>query len=137
MRTLVFIAGCGALIAVACALCGCGGGGVQPPPGDAMLTVGTAAAVDGSGWAELAGDATLVPGAQGGFHIWLKYRVAGMAPEKVKVHRESRRVSDDALVLLTDGTQDVGAAAGDGWWELPAALPSFSSFHHSRLSRIS
>ena len=72
-------------------------------------------------------DATLVPGAQGGFHVWLKYRVAGMAPEKVKVHRESHRVSDDALVLRTDGTQDVGAPApgNDGWWELPQALPSF------------
>ena len=125
MRTLAFIAGCGALIAVACALVGCGGGGTQPPPGDAMVAVGTAAAVDGSGWADLGGDATLVPGAQGGFHIWLKYRVAGMAPEKVKVHRESHRVSDDALVLLTDGTQDVGAPDVDGWWELPAALPSF------------
>jgi len=127
MRAVAFIAGCGALIAIACALVGCGGSGMQPPPGDAMLTVGTAAAPDGSGWAALDGDATLVPGAQGGFHIWLKYRVAGMAPEKVKVHRESHRVSDDALVLLTDGTQDVGAPApgNDGWWELPQALPSF------------
>ena len=115
------------LLAIACALGGCGGSGMQPPPGDAMLTVGTAAAPDGSGWAALDGDATLVPGAQGGFHVWLKYRVAGMAPEKVKVHRESHRVSDDALVLLTDGTQDVGAPApgNDGWWELPQALPSF------------
>ncbi len=126
MRTLAFIAGCSALVALACALVGCGGGGgMPPPPGDAMLAVGTAAAVDGSGWADLGGDATLVPGAQGGFHIWLKYRVAGMAPEKVKVHRESHRVSDDALVLLTDGTQDVGAVDADGWWELPTALPSF------------
>ena len=41
------------------------------------------------------------------------------------MHRESRRVSDDALVLLTDGTQDVGSAGDDGWWELPSALPSF------------
>jgi hypothetical protein len=41
------------------------------------------------------------------------------------VHRESHRVSDDALVLLTDGTQEVGAATVDGWWELPQAIPSF------------
>ncbi len=126
MRALAFIAGCGALIAVACALVGCGGARTMPPPpGDAMLDVGTAAAVDGSGWADLGGDETLVPGAQGGFHIWIKYRVAGMAPTEVKVHRESHRVSDEALVLLTDGTQQVGDAATDGWWELPAALPSF------------
>ena len=89
-----------------------------------MLTLGTAA-TDGSGFEALGGDATLVPGAQGGFHIWLKYRISGMAPETVKVHRESRRVSDDALVLLADGSVDVGAAGEDGWWQLPAAQPSF------------
>jgi hypothetical protein len=115
----------GAALFVALVVAGCGGGGTRPPPGDAMLTLGGAAASDGSGYVALGGDQTLVPGAQGGFHVWLKYRVAGMAPEKVHVHRESRRVSDDALVLLADGTQDVGAVGDDGWWELPAALPSF------------
>ena len=114
---------------VALALAGCGGGkvGMQPPPGDAMLVLGGAVASDGSGYVALGGDQTLVPGAQGGFHVWLKYRVAGMAPETVHVHRETHRVSDDALVLLADGTQDVGAVdpANDGWWELPKALPSF------------
>jgi len=124
MRTLVFIAATSALIAAACALVGCGGGPMQPPPGDATLALGSAAA-DGTGFVELGGDATLVPGAQGGFHVWLKYRIEGMAPEKVHVHRESRRVSDDALVLLADGTQDVGAPGDDGWWQLPTALPSF------------
>ena len=103
MRTLVFIAATSALIAAACALVGCGGGPMQPPPGNAMLALGTAA-TDGSGFVALGGDATLVPGAQGGFHVWLKYRIEGMAPEKVNVHRESRRVSDDALVLLADGS---------------------------------
>jgi len=124
MKTLVFIAATSALIAAACALVGCGGGPMQPPPGDATLALGSAAA-DGTGFVELGGDATLVPGAQGGFHVWLKYRIEGMAPEKVHVHRESRRVSDDALVLLADGTQDVGAPGDDGWWQLPTALPSF------------
>ncbi|MGZ3425365.1 MAG: hypothetical protein ACXVCV_01895 [Polyangia bacterium] len=115
----------GGALTVALLVAGCGGGGTHPPPGDAMLALGGAAASDGSGFVPLGGDQTLVPGAQGGFHVWLKYRVAGMAPEKVHVHRETRRVSDDALVLLADGTQDVGAADTDGWWELPAALPSF------------
>ena len=46
-------------------------------------------------------------------------------PRRSHVHRESRRVSDDALVLLADGTQDVGTPGDDGWWELPTALPSF------------
>jgi hypothetical protein len=122
VRTLVFLGACGALIACACALVGCGGSG--QPAGNAMLTLGTAA-TDGSGFEALGGDATLVPGAQGGFHIWLKYRISGMAPETVKVHRESRRVSDDALVLLADGSVDVGAPDEDGWWQLPAAQPSF------------
>ena len=127
MRTLVFIAATRALIACACALVGCGGGKTEPPPpGDAMLALGTAAS-DGSGFVPLGGDTTLVPGAQGGFHVWIKYRIEGMAPETVKVHRESRRVSDDALVLLTDGMLDVGepGPGDDGWWELPQAVPNF------------
>ncbi len=111
------------VVALAGLLAGCGG--AKPPPmGDAMLALGSAA-VDGTGFLPLGGDQTMVPGAQGGFHVWLKYRVAGMAPGKIKVHRESHRVSDDALVLLTDGEQDVGTAGADGWWELPMALPSF------------
>jgi hypothetical protein len=114
------------LVAAAAALgaAGCGGAMPEPPPGDAMLALGSAA-TDGTGFVALDGDQTLVPGAQGGFHIWLTYRVAGMAPEKVHVHRESRRVSDNALVLLADGTTDVGAPGDDGWWALPAPLPSF------------
>ena len=124
MRTLLFFAATGALIACACALVGCGGGTAQPPPGDASLTLGTAAS-DGTGFVDLSGDATLVPGAQGGFHIWIKYRVAGMAPETVHVHRESRVVASNALVLLTDGNVDVGAAGDGGYWELPSAQPSF------------
>jgi len=101
-----------------------GCGSTPPPSGPATLALGGATA-DGSGFTPLAGDQTLVPGAQGGFHIWLKYRVNGMAPAQVHVHRESHRVSDDALVLRADGTQDVGAAGADGWWELPTAVPSF------------
>ena len=107
---------------LALALAGCGG--APTAMGSATLALGSAAA-DGTGFAPLAGDETLVPGAQGGFHVWLKYRVSGMAPATVHVHRESHRVSDDALVLLTDGTQAVGPAGPDGWWELPAPLPSF------------
>ena len=124
MRALVFVAATSALIACACALVGCGGAPMQPPPGNAMLALGSAAS-DGSGFVELGGDATLVPGAQGGFHVWLKWRIQGMAPAKVRVHRESHRVSDDALILRADGTAEVGSPAADGWWELPAAQPSF------------
>lgn len=104
------------------ALAGCCG--AAPPSGTAMVLLG-GTAPDGSGFSPLGGDQILVAGAQGGFHVWLKYRVAGMAPATVRVHREAHRASDDALVLRTDGTQDIGPAGPDGWWELPAALPSF------------
>jgi hypothetical protein len=116
------------LLVVACAV-GCGGPvkpppPPPPPPPTATVTLG-GTALDGSGFVPLAGDQTLVAGAQGGFHVWLKYRVAGMAPGNVHVHREVHRVSDHALILLTDGTQAIGEAAPDGFWELPTALPSF------------
>jgi hypothetical protein len=113
------------LVAAATAL-GCGGvhDKPPPPPPPATVTIG-ATALDGSGFQPMGGDQTLVAGAQGGFHVWLKYRVAGMSPGTVRVHREVHRVSDQALILLTDGTQDVGAASPAGYWELPAALPSF------------
>jgi hypothetical protein len=122
MRLVALLAFAG-IVAAALGLGGCSGAH-EPPPGSATLALG-GTATDGSGFVPLGGDQTLIPGAQGGFHVWLKWRVQGMAPEKVHVHRESRRVSDDALVLLADGTQEVGAANVDGWWELPAALPSF------------
>jgi hypothetical protein len=81
--------------------------------------------LDGTGFLPLAGDQTLVPGAQGGFHIWLKYKVTGMAAGPVTVKRTVRRVSDDKLVLTTMGAQELGPMADDGSWELPMALPSF------------
>ena len=88
------------------------------------VTLGTTA-LDGTGFLPLEGDQPLVPGAQGGFHIWLKYRVMGMPVGKVKVHREARRVSDNHLLLTTDGVQEIGEPGPDGTWELPEPIPSF------------
>src|SRR5262245_18134658 len=103
-------------------LCGCGG--TTPPPGMASLSLG-GTALDGSGFLPLGGDQTLVAGAQGGFHVWLKYRISGMTPQMVRVHRGARRVSDDRLLLTTDGVLDIGAPSSAGYWELPTAVPSF------------
>ena len=94
------------------------------PPGMGSITLGTTNH-DGSGFVTLEGDQTLVPGAQGGFHVWLKYRVKGMSPGKVMVKRTVRRVSDNPLLLTTEGAQMVGEPAVDGSWELPTAIPSF------------
>jgi hypothetical protein len=99
-------------------------GNTPSPPGMGSIELGTTA-LDGSGYLPLAGDQTLVAGAQGGFHVWLKYRVHGMAAGKVTVHRTVRRVSDDKLVLTTEATQELGAPDDAGMWELPMALPSF------------
>ena len=69
-------------------------------------------------------DATLVEGAQGGFHVWLKLRVAG-GPRTLMLGKTAYRVSDNALVLRTSGALDVGAPGPAGTWELPTATPMF------------
>lgn len=106
-------------------LFGCGGcGGTPPRPGGMGLTLGTSAE-DGTGFLPLSGDQPLVPGSQGGFHVWLKYRISGMAEGKVRIKRTARRVSDHRLLLTTDGVQEVGQMGEEGYWELPAPIPSF------------
>jgi hypothetical protein len=106
------------LLAAAC------GNPTSQPPGMGSIALGTTA-LDGTGFQALEGDQILVPGAQGGFHIWLKYRVAGMTAGAVTIKRTVRRVSDDRLVLTTMGTQELGPMGDGGTWELPMALPSF------------
>jgi hypothetical protein len=114
-----------ALVAIATlAAAGCSGAPGPIVPGTVTLTLGSAD-VDGSGFIPLAGDLTLVPGGQGGFHIWLKYRVTGMAPARATVDRQARRASDGTLILTTSGTVDVGEPDAAGYWELPTAVPSF------------
>jgi hypothetical protein len=69
-------------------------------------------------------DATLVEGAQGGFHVWLAYAVRGAAGS-FTLERRADRVSDGAVVLRYRGDVDVGAAGASGWWTAPAPIPMF------------
>jgi len=93
-----------------------------PDAGGAELVLGTTA-TDGSGFFPLAGDQTLVAGAQGGFHVWLKVRIR-RAAGALTLHRAARRVSDDKLILDTEGALLVEPGDG-GTWEQPSAIPSF------------
>ncbi len=112
------------------ALCACGGGENEPPPPDppldGALMLGSAAAT-GSGFVDITdGDEVeLVPGAQGGFHIWTTLRVKGTSGE-LFLAREARQVSDGTLVLLAlDQYIDVPSDAMTDWWERDEATPSF------------
>lgn len=113
------------VVAAACAADAADAGAEDAPRPDAggvELVLGTTAA-DGSGFFPLTGDQTLVAGAQGGFHVWLKVRVSH-ASGALALHRTARRVSDAKLILDTQGALQVDAVAG-GTWEQPSAIPSF------------
>jgi hypothetical protein len=66
-----------------------------------------------------------VPGAQGGFHVWVKWKIEGMTPQKVHVERKVKRTTDGALILTTTTAQQVGDSGSDGWWTMPDPMPSF------------
>jgi hypothetical protein len=82
-------------------------------------------APDTSGFIPLEGDVPLAPGAQGGFHVWIKYRLMGMSPGVVSVKTTARRKSDDKLILTTERRIEVGSVTPEGFWETPSALPAF------------
>ena len=95
--------------------------------GVARITLGGVDGIDG-GFVALADqqDAALIEGAQGGFHVWMKYRVAGLAPGQYQVTRNAHRDRDDKIVLrILPETLTVGPAGGDGYWEAPMAVPMF------------
>ncbi len=68
----------------------------------------------------------LAPGAQGGFHVWLLYRVGGNTQEQqVRVDRIADRIAPDNTterVLTASGVQDLPAQP---LWQLPMPQPSF------------
>jgi hypothetical protein len=108
------------------ALGGCGGGmEMMVPPAPLEVAVG-GAAPNGSGFLPLAGDVSLVPGAQGGFHVWMKFRVSGGAPGITSIAYSVRRISDGRLILNAGGRDlEIGPPGEAGYWEVPGALPAF------------
>lgn len=116
-------------IVVAClglAACEVEDGGVDPQPLEGEVEAG-GAMLDGNGFVALldGADAELVPGAQGGFHVWINVRVQGVAGP-LYLERTARRVSDDALVLAgSRRALEIPDDAMDSWWESPEATPSF------------
>lgn len=125
----------GMLIGMLAAGCGPDGPGSpdgspdSSPGGDAGLARIEAGTADlaGDGFVPIAdgSDATLIPGAQSGFHVWLNVRVHGIAGE-LRIERAARRQRDGALVFRGLAQRfDVPEAALDDWWESPMASPAF------------
>jgi len=82
---------------------------------------------DGAGFLELAdgSDATLIAGAQGGYHVWTKLR-ARLMEGNLRVFHEARRVSDGVLVLrLPEQELIVPHEAMEDWWEEPNPTANF------------
>ncbi len=106
-----------------CLAAACGGPG-PPDSGNTgvELTLGSALA-DGTGFAAMPAEATLVPGAQGGFHVWLSYRVKG-AEGSLKAAHTVRREDDGKLLSRGERRLDVTAVEA-GWWQSETATPAF------------
>jgi hypothetical protein len=79
-------------------------------------------------WVDLTDDqqVELAPGAQGGFHVWLLYRIGeNDQPRKLRIERIADRIGDGEIrqrVLTTSNNIEVPAMP---LWELPAPVPSF------------
>lgn len=89
--------------------------------------VAGSAGLDGTGFVAVADgtDVELIPGSQGGFHVWLSVRIRGLSG-KIYFSRTARRVRDNQLVfrglpLAIELPED---ALGE-WWESPNASPAF------------
>jgi hypothetical protein len=115
--------------AAAIALFACGGD--DGPDGSAPELVLGSASEDRTQFVPVddGADVPLVPGSQGGFHVWTGLRLRG-ATGIIHLEREVRRISDDAIVLLASTyVMEVPDEAVDQWWEQPHgeanALPSF------------
>lgn len=110
--------------------------GCQPPetapdlgPTPGTLTLGTIdpARFGDNRWVDLADDqlVQLAPGAQGGFHVWVLYRIQGLAG-RVQVSRIADRLPPDGSarqrVLTTTGFLTLPST---DLWQTPDPIPSF------------
>ncbi|MEO6950240.1 MAG: hypothetical protein ABI321_00400 [Polyangia bacterium] len=83
-------------------------GGAPPAPAHALTLDGLAA--DGSAAPLVEGqEVTLVEGAQGGFHVWLRYAYDGIPGTDATLTRTAHRVSDDVLVLRSTADTTIEA----------------------------
>jgi hypothetical protein len=103
----------------------CSGAAPPPPVSSVALVLGAPTAAGGFAPLAAGQDVTLVEGAQGGFHVWMKYRARGMSAQPTELERTAHRASDGVVVLRTMSVADVGAPDADGWFESPDALPMF------------
>lgn len=112
--------------------CGLGCGGTAPPPPPPMTlslqlgTVDTRLHGDAR-WVDFTDDrqSELAPGAQGGFHVWVLYRIGqNDRPRKVRIERIADRLGEGGSrqrVLTTSNTLELGAEP----YESPLPIPSF------------
>lgn len=118
----------------AIALFACGGG--EGPVETGIELVLGSASQDRTQFVEVedGADLPLVPGSQGGFHVWTGVRVRGAAGI-LHFEREARRISDELIILRASTyvmevpEMEAPDAIAEGWWEHPHgeanALPSF------------
>jgi hypothetical protein len=110
-----------ALAAAVALLAACDGGSQpsarpdQPPSGD---DAGTPELEIGSGetaFASLEKDEMLpyVRGSQGGFHVWISFRVRGLDPQRVLIAVTTKVEGYDDLELERRGRQSFSAVTGD------------------------
>lgn len=95
-------------VSAALTLCACSSAPPPVPPVTASLTLG-ASDEAGAFVPYAAGqDVTLVEGAQGGFHVWMRYHFDGTVGAEAALERSARRVADGELVLrsMVDVTMD-------------------------------
>lgn len=114
----LFIAGIGL---VAWALVGCGGAGHKPDGGpEAAWPEGTvvlgAVGVDGGGFVELPSEVEGSPGAQGGFHVAMAYRVLEKTQAGVRFEHRVRRSRDGTLVSKGNRLFDVTPQPESATW---------------------